>query len=312
MTMLDTIRQIADNPDPFRAAHDARGPSPINFRVTETPLYFDSNIPGQRRIESPKHKQLWRTHNDGTGAYPVPLNVVGNGYKVLQNIDLFKSIENGLRDNVAYDKLHGLQIKDSSAYNGAECYREYIFPATTVRMRESEVAFRVIVVNGFGRSAVTVAAGAIDFFCTNGMMTGHAEKIIKKHTSGLTTEGITSYIVGQMSMFADNAQQWIEWHNKPLTSEMVDAFFDRLIEEGRMSKRYVNKLRGRALAEFADRGMTKWALYSAMTYGATHTHDDDFKPKDTGEDTAASVQYQRALDVMKITQTKAFAEVGNG
>lgn len=300
---INMIRNLADDPVGKSIAARRSGPD-ICFPVEERPLFYrnpsEGEVPGQV-VQSPEHKQLIRTDN------MTPLAVVGNKYSVLENAELFGAVERSLIETMPDEALQNIEIIDSEAYGGAQCYREYRFRNMTAKVDErSNTCFRAILGNGFGKSAVTVIVGAIDFFCTNGMVLGTVDRVARKHSSGLNVRAICNYITGNVEMYYQSAETWTKWANKGITVSQADAFFAACVEEGKLSQRLAEKLRIQLQREAQSRGLTLWALYSALTYYATHPEDDMFAVRDTGNDTSAVVCSKREHEVRAITSFAAF------
>lgn len=271
--------------------------SGLYFNVQEGPVAFH-HPQGTKGYDD--YKVLYR-YDDKV---PVPLAVVGKNYKVVQNEELFRAIEHEFIGGFAsWEMMHpsdvhpleGVRVSDKMSYNGAMCLREYVFPNMRCRINDkSEIAFRTIVVNGFGGTSVKLYTGAIDFFCTNGMVRGQFDHAVMRHTNGLSIKGIADRVHRSIDVFFKDAELYRGWAKKTITKLDATAFFKSL----GMSERMAEKLTRQYLIECQTHGQTVWALYSAMTYYATH-NEGEFKLRETGANHAASTMLHREESVKK-------------
>ena len=113
------------------------------------------------------HKAIIRTTPDGNAAHV--LNIVGQSYKLVHNHELFTHVEQCITDQVLPTDLEDVQVQDSVSGWGRMCYRQYVFPRIKRSLggsTRSDIAFRMIVQNGYGGSALRIHAGAIEFWCS--------------------------------------------------------------------------------------------------------------------------------------------------
>lgn len=271
--------------------------SPLMFKAWERPLYYKGK--DGTEYSNTQHKALVRVLND----QPVTLNVVRDTYKVVQNDELFAAIHNGLASGLSTSEIAGAQIKDRIAYGGALCFREYIFPDICFASPERDkIAFRVIVQNGFGTGAIKLLAGAIDFFCTNGLIIGEYTSTYAKHTKGLSISKFEEAVRGSVQMFWKN-RELLEGlaGRRVLSAQRVQKWM-----EDKFGERLGAKLYRQYLIEAKTRGATLWAVYSALTYYSSHA-DGDFTLRNTGNDHAAATMVKREHDVRKaVADTETF------
>lgn len=91
--------------------------SPLDFIAREEPLYLKGEP-----INS--HKAITRVNNQGNTEL---LGVVGRGYKLVQNRDLFRTVDTAISKYMTEDALSNVKIKDEISYGGAWCSRQYVF-----------------------------------------------------------------------------------------------------------------------------------------------------------------------------------------
>lgn len=269
--------------------------SPLMFTAYERPLFYTGKegLDGQH-YDNTGHKALVRLKDNK----PVCLNVVRDTYKVVQNAELFDAIHNGLRHGVSQQELANAQIKDKVSYNGTQCFREYVFRDIGIESPEqSTIAFRIIVQNGFGTGAIKLYAGAIDFFCTNGLIIGDYVSTYAKHTSGLSIDKFQFAVRGAVDMFWKNQHLYGDMAKKKvLSDDDVAKWLDAKFGE-RLAKRLMHQFR----IECASRGRNIWALYSALTHYASH-NTGEFGIRNTGNDHEAATMMKRENDVRRHSQ----------
>lgn len=278
----------------------------------ESELYFEaiecslSHSWNDSNRDVKTHKALVRPiHHDIQPHNPQPrlLNVVGIGYKVVQNRELFQAVEAQFMQSFNEQELRDVHVQDKMSYHGAQCMREYIFPNVRCPIegrRVSEIAFRTIVVNGFGGSSIRVLTGAIDFFCANGMVLGEFDTMYARHTSGLQIGNITSRIKRAVDVFYKQADRWSQWMRKTITYEEAADFY-----KSQFSERLADKLARQYLIEAQVHGANVWALYSALTYYASHD-EGDFAVRKTDNDHTAATLLTRERSVRKATYSEDF------
>lgn len=268
---------------------------PLDFVAYERPLWYEGAT--GTRYSNTGHKALVRM-KDGT---PTTLNVVRETYKVVQNRELFDAIHSGLLAALEPRDLIGAQIKDKIAYDGTQCFREYIFPNVRVESPERDnIMFRVIVQNGFGTGAIKLFSGAIDAFCWNGMVIGEYTRTYAKHTKGVQISKFDEAVRGSIHMFWKQRDLYKELAGKKvLDPKLVEDFFTHNFGD-RLGARLYHQYQ----IEATKRGYTLWAVYSAMTHYASHA-DDNFPTRNTGNDHLAATMMKRENDVRNAVAAKS-------
>jgi hypothetical protein len=138
--------------------------------------------------------------------------------------------------------------------------------------------------------------GAIDFFCTNGMITGDHDKVRKKNTSNFSMESFIYELNRARTDFYQQAQQMQVWAHTDLKYVDVSSLLDDMLG----SKRKSEKMYSLYMQEASTRGHNKFALYSAMTNYATYADErNGFNLKNTGNDTQAISMWSREQEVSK-------------
>jgi hypothetical protein len=293
---------MPEHDDPFAKYNtDA---SPILFPVAERKVGWERRDGGWERVNS--HKAIIRIAQDGR---PHVLSVVGANYRLIHNRELYSFVEDTMRKEMQPSELDGVQVKDKVAGWGRTCFREYVFPNIKCILggsTKSEIAFRLLVQNGYGGSALRMHAGAIEFYCTNGMISGEYESTYRKHTSGLYVSGIAPTVHKALATFSYSQSIWKRWATTPVHHQAAMDLFRELAS----SEKLRENLQDQYLRERDARGDTLWSVYSAMTYYASHA-DGGFALRRTVEqqDTQASVMLNRELSVAKWIESDAWKKL---
>ena len=127
-------------------------------------------------IAGDNYKML--TRGDGISEQDTLLSIVNTKYRVVENEEILMPMQHQMINHFDPVVLEDIKIKDHIAKNGAVCYSEYILPrmqkeVETETGHKTTIGLRFVLKNTFdGSSSVVFYGGAIDFFCTNGMILG--------------------------------------------------------------------------------------------------------------------------------------------
>ena len=274
--------------------------SELYFDVWERPAFFQGRDIGVYYGDQ-NHKHIVRMWNGS----PISIGLVGKNYKLLKNQELYEGIEDTFMDSLTSEELDGVTRRDSISYMGGTSIRDYVFPNIKVDLSVgvSDVAFRAIAINGYdGSSSFKFYHGAIDFFCTNGMVTGSYDMTTKRHTSGLTVPKLTDRLRNSIDIFYKQAEQWEHWIGKWISNEDALECFNAMPN---VSERRVAQLMRQFMIEMTAHGRTVWALYSAATFYAT-SNSGEFAVRETGSDHKASTMINREQQVRSWLNTEEF------
>lgn len=293
---LSVIDGGAGRNDPFGKFNTPA--SPILFPVGERPVGWQTRSGAYEA--TPGHKAIIRLNQRGDGAFL--LNIVGANYKLVHNRELFTAVEDAMQQEMLPEHLKDVQVTDSVAGWGKVCYRQYIFPAIRCRLpnTRSDIAFRIVIQNGYGGSALRTHAGAIDFYCSNGMIRGEFTSTYKKHTKGLMVGNLNLVVQKALLDFANGQHEWTKWAETPVKHNSVMQLFESISVSPKMRDNLLDQY----THEMDTRGPNLWAVYSTLTYYASHT-DGAFSLRRSVEeqDTRASTMLQRELSVAKWVQS---------
>ena len=277
--------------------------SELYFDVWERPAYF-KGYNNDYYYKDDNHKHIVRMWDHE----PISIGLVGRNYKLLKNKPLCEGVEDTFMETLTKAELDGVNRRDKVSYMGGTCIRDYIFPniRADIESRRSDIAFRAIVINGYdGSSSFKFYHGAIDFFCTNGMVSGVYDMTVRRHTSGLTIPNLTDRLRKSINIFYKQAEQWKHWVGKVICDEDAEDCFKAMPN---VSERRVQQLMRQFRIECASHGRTVWALYSAATYYASFDAGD-FSIRETNSDHKASTLMNREQQVRSWLNTDEFEKI---
>jgi hypothetical protein len=235
------------------------------------------------------------------GNEPVWLANVGIDYQLVENKVLYPHIEEHLMQIMKPEHLVDVIVKDNMSFGGRDCYREYIFTNLKCDIGgDNDISFRLIVGNSYGSKAVSLMYGAIDWWCSNGMIVGQSEKKARKHTSGLTLDGLDSWVLDGVAQFTSHGAKMWDWNHTRLPLYMHEELFTRLTESGHMTVSFAKEIHLATIDEANDRitngsYINLFHLYSALTRWSTHG-----AVRETANDHEANTRIARSLRVNTI------------
>ena len=245
--------------------------------VSEKDLWFERPVPyhasdlhGSKLTELNSHKVLVDTW---TGA---STGVVGDKYKVTQMRDFTDATEAMLMDALPNDKFKDMEINDTMSHGSAVRCRKYTFPAFSkpieTRKHSTEVALTVALVQSYdGSTSNGFVTGLLDFFCTNGMISGDYTKGNKRHTSGFN---LTNFILDMDKVvkdFYNDIQRYQIWAGTDIPVIQAEGTIESLPG---MSDKLAKGIKDQYLTEVRTRGSNVWALASALTYYSSHNSEE--------------------------------------
>ena len=202
--------------------------------------------------------------------------VVGDKYKVTQMRDFTDATEAMLMDALPNDKFKDMEINDTMSHGSAVRCRKYTFPAFSkpieTRKHSTEVALTVALVQSYdGSTSNGFVTGLLDFFCTNGMISGDYTKGNKRHTSGFN---LTNFILDMDKVvkdFYNDIQRYQIWAATDISVVHAEGAIESLPG---MSDRLAKGIKDQYLTEVRTRGSNVWALASALTYYSSHNSEE--------------------------------------
>ena len=246
--------------------------------------------------------------NSNTGE---PIAIVGKDFSkgVRSHGDFYRDIMGRVTDNLSSHEIEGASIVWRDAHNNGWAMMDMTLPnmkhTIVTPKHETEIAQRIIALHGVdGTCSNTVLFGAIDFFCTNGMIRGEHDKVRRKNTSGFNLDRFGEQVQKSNNDFKNYHAQIQRWANKSLYVGDVKAMLESL-DKGKADGLF--KLYNQ---EAGVRGNNAFALYSAFTNYASYADErNGFKLRNTGKDTAAKTMWEREEKVSRWIASKQFKEL---
>tara|TARA_R100000664_G_scaffold1228_1_gene3282 strand:- start:4559 stop:5437 length:879 start_codon:yes stop_codon:yes gene_type:complete len=236
----------------------------------------EQNVHGMDGLYAPDKKMLWSGSGDDKRNY---ISVVNKNYHVVQNIEVLEPLQKQMINYFDPIVLEDVQIKDTILKNGKVCYSEYIFPKIkhgieTDVGHKTEFGLRFVMKNSFdGQGSVVMWSGLIDFFCTNGTVTGKYDVTRKRHTRNFNTDGFINAFEVTMNNHKEIVDGYQRLADKKVKYAQVVNLFDTLTKReipAQRSGTLSDRLSDQYIIEKCNRGGNAFAVMSAMTHYASH------------------------------------------
>ena len=240
-----------------------------------------------------------------------PIAIVGKDFTCASHGDFFRSVMDTVTENLSSYEVDGANIAWRDAHHNGWAMMDMTLPNVKAKIttpkHETEVAQRIIALHGVdGTCSNTVLFGAIDFFCTNGMVRGEHDKVRRKNTSGFSLDRFIAQLNRSKQDFYAQSERLQGWADKPLVYTNVRDMLHSLLK----SEKVGDKMLGLYAQEANVRGHNAWALYSAFTNYATYADErNGFKLRNTGGDTQAVNMFKREAQVSQWIESKQFKEL---
>ena len=266
------------------------------------------NLDFEVMFEPTKVKDKKYVINGYTGEY---IGVVGDTFNCASHTEFFEGVHDTVTENLGKAQCEGMNMKWRSARQNAWAMLDMTLPNVTALIETDKhsttIAQRIIALHGVdGSCSNQTFFGAIDFFCTNGMIRGEHDKVRRKNTANFTMDRFIRDLRESTQSFYAQSERLQGWANKPLYIGNVKAMLDTLLKSDRMAE----KMLGLYNQEASVRGQNVWALYSAFTNYATYADErNGFNLRNTGKDTGAVSMFQRESKVSQWIESKPFKEL---
>ena len=240
-----------------------------------------------------------------------PIAIVGKDFTCASHGDFFRSVMDTVTENLSSYEVDGANIAWRDAHHNGWAMMDMTLPNVKAKIttpkHETEVAQRIIALHGVdGTCSNTVLFGAIDFFCTNGMVRGEHDKVRRKNTSGFSLDRFIAQLNRSKQDFYAQSERLQGWADKSLVYTNVRDMLHSLLK----SEKVGDKMLGLYAQEANVRGHNAWALYSAFTNYATYADErNGFKLRNTGGDTQAVNMFKREAQVSQWIESKQFKEL---
>ena len=275
-----------------------------NNALGELPIYLDFTT----RTEPTRMAGKKYVINNDTDEV---IGIVGSKFNSVTHKEFFDKVCRTMSDQLGEEAMEGVEVKWNHARNGAFAMLDASMPSTkaviTTDKQQTEISQRVIALHGVdGLCSNQVFFGAIDFFCTNGMIRGEHDKVRRKNTTNFSMSTFIKELEDANSDFYSQAEQLQEWARTPLVYTSVRDMLHSLMG----SEKKGDKMLGLYNQEIQTRGQNAFALYSAFTNYASYADErNGFKLRNTGNDTNAVSMWGREQEVTKWVSSKQFKEL---
>ena len=274
--------------------------------VHEVPENLDFSVD----FETTKFDEKKYVINEKTGDY---LGVVGQGFNCASHKKFFEGVQNVMVDNVP-DAMTDSTVRWSNARNNAWAMMDIVMPNVTTTIQTDKhsttIAQRVIALHGIdGSCSNQVFFGAIDFFCTNGMITGDYDKVRRKNTSNFCMDRFIKELNQSSVDFheqSDKLQTWASIELPTYSTKGWSEFLSSIMKSDRKAEKMIPLVQ----QEVSKRGRNVFALYSAFTNYASYADErNGFSLRNTGRDTAPQSMWARENEVTKWISTPQFKQL---
>jgi len=270
------------------------------------PFDIPYNLDFDISFEDTRMKDKKYVINNETGE---PLGIVGKSFQCASHGDFFRGVVDTATETLNAHDLEDADYTFRTARNGAWAMLDITLPNVKSKIItdkfETEIGNRIISLHGIdGSCSNQVFFGAIDYFCTNGLISGDHDKVRKKNTSNFTMNSFIYELNRARTDFYSQAEKMQVWAQTDLKYVDVSTLLDDMLG----SKRKSEKMYSLYMSEAGVRGHNKFALYSAMTNYATYADErNGFNLKQTGNDTQAMSMWSREQEVSKWVSDDRFA-----
>jgi len=260
------------------------------------------------KFEPTKVKDKKYVINGETGDY---IGVVGDTFNCASHADFFGGVHDTITEHLGDAKCDNMNIKWRIARSNAWAMMDMTLPnvkaTITTQKHVTQVAQRIIALHGIdGSCSNQTYFGAIDFFCTNGMIRGEHDKVRRKNTSNFSMDKFIRDLRESSQSFYAQSERLQQWAVKPLYVGDVKAMLETLLKSDRASEKMFTLYN----QEAGVRGENVWALYSAFTNYATYADErNGFNLRNTGKDTSAVSMFNREHQVSQWIESKPFKEL---
>jgi len=243
--------------------------------------------------------------NGNTGQY---LDTVGHKFNCASHPDFFRGVQDTMIEELNAPDLEDVRVTFRTARNGSWAMMDTTFPNVKVNVETSkhktEIAQRVIALHGIdGSCSNQVFYGGIDFFCTNGMISGEYDTVRRKNTLLFSLDRFINELRRAKQDFYEHGRKLQTWASTHIGAVQVEELLSTVMS----SDSKADKMLSVYFSEAATRGHNLFSLYSAFTNYSSHANENNgFKLRDTGNDTQAQSMFRREQDVSKWISTPQF------
>ena len=249
--------------------------------------------------------------NGKTGEY---IDTVGEQHSqgCVSHPKFFSKVQDAMIDELPQHHLLNATCDFKVARNTAWALMDIKLPEvkvniTTNRGFSTDVSWRAIALHGIdGSCSNQVYFGGIEYFCTNGQISGQWDKVRRKNTSGFNLTYFIDELLVAREAFYTHCKKLQAWAETPTYHWQVKEMLESLIP----SKNKAENMYKLYEDEVSVRGSNVYSLYSAMTNYSTYADDrNGFNLRSTGHDTQAVSMWRREHEVSKWVSSNQFAQL---
>ena len=275
-----------------------------NNIISDVPINLDFSVGFEPTLVKDKKYVI----NQLTGEY---IGVVGSSFNCANHRDFFYGVQDTMSENLSADELQGAKTTWRTSRNNAWALMDVTLPNVTAEIvtskHQTTVSQRVIALHGIdGSCSNMVFFGAIDFFCTNGMIRGEHDKVRRKNTANFSMDRFIADLSRSKQDFYAQSERLQHWATIDLSHINVKDLLDGILKSERKSEKMFTLYN----QEVGTRGRNVFALYSAFTNYATYADErNGFNLRNTGNDTQAMSMFNREHEVSKWIESKQFKDL---
>jgi len=275
-----------------------------NNIISDVPINLDFSVGFEPTLVKDKKYVI----NQLTGEY---IGVVGSSFNCANHRDFFYGVQDTMSENLSADELQGAKTTWRTSRNNAWALMDVTLPNVTAEIvtskHQTTVSQRVIALHGIdGSCSNMVFFGAIDFFCTNGMIRGEHDKVRRKNTANFSMDRFIADLSRSKQDFYAQSERLQHWATIDLSHINVKDLLDGILKSERKSEKMFTLYN----QEVGTRGRNVFALYSAFTNYASYADErNGFNLRNTGNDTQAMSMFNREHEVSKWIESKQFKDL---
>ena len=259
------------------------------------------NLDFEVGFESTKMKDKSYVINENTGEY---IGIVGSTFTCESHGNFFRKVIDTTTETLSPYQMEGANIRWKSAHQNGWAMMDMQLPnmstVITNDFHKTKILKRIIALHGVNGTCSNIAIfGAIDFFCTNGMITGDHNKVMRKNTINFNLDLFAAELKDSEEDFVSQGTKLQKMMTTPITINVRDFLVDLM-----KSERNADKMNILYNQEVTNRGRNVFALYSAFTNYASYADEQNgFTLRNTGQDTAAELMFKREVEVANWTES---------
>ena len=262
------------------------------------------NLDFEVGFESTKMKDKSYVINENTGEY---IGIVGSTFTCESHGNFFRKVIDTTTETLSPYQMEGANIRWKSAHQNGWAMMDMQLPnmstVITNDFHKTKILKRIIALHGVNGTCSNIAIfGAIDFFCTNGMITGDHNKVMRKNTINFNLDLFAAELKDSEEDFVSQGTKLQKMMKTPITINVRDFLVDLM-----KSERNADKMNILYNQEVTNRGRNVFALYSAFTNYASYADEQNgFTLRNTGQDTAAERMFKREVEVANWIESDKF------